>query len=396
MKLVKKELELEFIYDPYHGDVDWLVKELDNCEEELVQVAGTFYLSKYNLKTIKKESLIFKIADYKDDYYKINGKTINTNFDVYIFKDINIDFKHISCSKNKNLFIFIDEIRDSNEDIYIGGPKSTLTFEDFLKLIEQFPNPYEKELYNKTRISQVLENYFDDVINYAQKLDNYREKRKYSKIDNQKLYSEYDVKKYENIKDKITEMLYEETKYTETQWGKKLAEIILILFPKYIYFHEQVKVSMTSSTSRKGKEKLDFMLVKSDGCIDILEIKKASDLSIVSNSCDHDNHYATSPLSKVTMQLEKYIYNITRDTINFETQINEKYSKFYPSDFKLKVVNPKGLIIMGRSKKLSPKQLLDLEVIRRMYSNIIEIYTYDDILKMLDNIIFQLKKKIAE
>ena len=31
-----------------------------------------------------------------------------------------------------------------------------------------------------------------------------------------------------------------------------------------------------------------------------------------------------------------------------------------------------------------------------MYSNIIEIYTYDDILKMLDNIIFQLKKKIAE
>lgn len=113
---------------------------------------------------------------------------------MYIFKDINIEFKHISCSKNKNLFIFIEEIRDSNEDIYIDGPKSTLSFDDFLKLVEQFPNPYEKELYNKTRISQVLENYFDDVINYAQKLNNYREKRNYSKIDNQKLYSEYDIK----------------------------------------------------------------------------------------------------------------------------------------------------------------------------------------------------------
>lgn len=54
MKLVKNERELEFIYDPYHGDVDWLVKELDNYEEELVQVAGTFYLSKDNLKTKKK------------------------------------------------------------------------------------------------------------------------------------------------------------------------------------------------------------------------------------------------------------------------------------------------------------------------------------------------------
>ncbi len=394
MKLVKNERELEFIYDPYHGDVDWLVKELDNYEEELVQVAGTFYLSKDNLKTKKKESLIFKIADYKDDYYKINGKTINTNFDVYIFKDINIEFKHISCSKNKNLFIFIEEIRDSNEDIYIDGPKSTLSFDDFLKLVEQFPNPYEKELYNKTRISQVLENYFDDVINYAQKLNNYREKRNYSKIDNQKLYSEYDIKKYENIRDKIEEMLHEETKYSETEWAKKLTEIILILFPKYINFHEQVEVSMTARSSRKTKEKLDFMLVKGDGCIDVIEIKKSSDITIVSNSCDHDNHYATSPLSKVTMQIEKYIYNITRDTINFEKHLNEKYSKFYPSDFKFKVVNPKGLIIMGSSKNLSTKQLLDLEIIRRMYSNIIEIYTYDDILKMLDNIIFQLRKKI--
>ena len=395
MKLVKNERELEFIYDPYHGDVDWLVKELDNYEEELVQVAGTFYLSKDNLKTKKKESLIFKIADYKDDYYKINGKTINTNFDVYIFKDINIEFKHISCSKNKNLFIFIEEIRDSNEDIYIDGPKSTLSFDDFLKLVEQFPNPYEKELYNKTRISQVLENYFDDVINYAQKLNNYREKRNYSKIDNQKLYSEYDIKKYENIRDKIEEMLHEETKYSETEWAKKLTEIILILFPKYINFHEQVEVSMTARSSRKTKEKLDFMLVKGDGCIDVIEIKKSSDITIVSNSCDHDNHYATSPLSKVTMQIEKYIYNITRDTINFEKYLNETYSKFYPSDFKFKVVNPKGLIIMGSSKNLSTKQLLDLEIIRRMYSNIIEIYTYDDILKMLDNIIFQLRKKIG-
>lgn len=395
MKIVKKDFDLEFVYEPYEGYVDWLEKKLEFYEEEPVEVAGTFYFRKSDLKEVKKHSLIFKIADYKDGYYKVDKKIINTSFDVYIFKDINIEFKHISCSKNKNLFIFIDEIRNSKEDIYIDGPKSTLTFDDLLKLIKQFPSSYEKELYNKARISQVFENYFDDVINYTEKLENYREKRKYSKIDNEKLYNEYDLKKYENIRDKIETMLHEETKYSEAEWAKKLTEIILILFPKYINFHEQVEVSMTARTSRKKKEKLDFMLVKGDGCIDVIEIKKASDIAIISNSCNHDNHYATSPLSKVTMQLEKYIYNITRDTINFEKYLNETYSKFYPSDFKFKVVNPKGLIIMGSSKNLSTKQLLDLEIIRRMYSNIIEIYTYDDILKMLDNIIFQLRKKIG-
>ena len=151
---------------------------------------------------------------------------------------------------------------------------------------------------------------------------------------------------------------------------------------------------MTSATSNKKRELIDFMLVKSDGCIDVLEIKKVSNIFLVSNGCDHDNHYPTSSLSKVTMQIEKYLYNITRDSLNFERQINNKYLTNYREGFRLKVVNPKGIILMGKSNDLTAKQLLDLEIIRKMYSNIVDIYTYSDIITMLENILYQIKIKV--
>ena len=63
-------------------------------------------------------------------------------------------------------------------------------------------------------------------------------------------------------------------------------------------------------------------------------------------------------------------------------------------DFKIKITNPSGIIIMGRDDKLSDIQRDDFEVIKRKYKNIIDIITYDDLLKRLKFTIEQLKKKI--
>lgn len=49
---------------------------------------------------------------------------------------------------------------------------------------------------------------------------------------------------------------------------------------------------------------------------------------------------------------------------------------------------------MGKSNDLTAKQLLDLEIIRKMYSNIVDIYTYSDIITMLENILYQIKIKV--
>lgn len=394
MELLKKGNELLFVYEPFTGNIEWLKEELNDNDDDDIHVSGTFYFNKKDVIRYEEEQIVFKLATLKDDYYVIKSKTIGTEFDVYIYKNISVKYKMISCSKFKNIFEFINDIRQINNDIYIDGSKSTISFDDFKKIVEQFPNNYEKELYNKARISQVLENYFDNVENYSEKLNIYREKRNLTKFDKESFYTEWDIIKYENILSKLRFMIANEEKYTESEWGKILVEIILILFPKYINFHQQVEIKMTSETSNKKKELIDFMLVKSDGCIDVLEIKKVSNIFLVSNGCDHDNHYPTSSLSKVTMQTEKYLYNITRDSLNFERQINEKYWKDYREGFKLKVVNPKGIILIGKSSDLTNKQLLDLEVIRKMYSNIVDIYTYDDVITMLENILYQIKIKI--
>ena len=394
MELLKKDNQLLFIYDPFTGDVEWLKDQLNDIDDDTIHVAGTFYFNKNDVIKYEKNKILFKIANLKDDYYVINSKTIGTEYNVHIYKNIYVNFKMISCSKYKNLFEFINDIRKINDDIYIDGSKSTISYDDFKKIIEQFPKSYEKELYNKARISQVLENYFDNVESYYEKLNVYREKRNFTKFAKESLYTEWDIVKYENILSKLKFMILNEEKYTESEWGKILAEIILILFPKYINYHEQVRIRMTSATSNKKRELIDFMLVKSDGCIDVLEIKKVSNIFLVSNGCDHDNHYPTSSLSKVTMQIEKYLYNITRDSLNFERQINNKYLKNYREGFRLKVVNPKGIILMGKSNDLTAKLLLDLEIIRKMYSNIVDIYTYSDIITMLENILYQIKIKV--
>ena len=57
------------------------------------------------------------------------------------------------------------------------------------------------------------------------------------------------------------------------------------------------------------------------------------------------------------------------------------------NDFKINIINPQGMIIMGRSNKLSAQQLKDFEIIKRKYKNVIDIMSYDDLLSILSRII---------
>jgi hypothetical protein len=67
----------------------------------------------------------------------------------------------------------------------------------------------------------------------------------------------------------------------------------------------------------------------------------------------------------------------------------------------IRVTNPKAMILLGRDKRpdgtsaLADDQLFDLEVIKRKYSNMMDILTYDDLLRRLDNIIASLSRRSA-
>ena len=70
--------------------------------------------------------------------------------------------------------------------------------------------------------------------------------------------------------------------------------------------------------------------------------------------------------------------------------MNKKYSRKLPNNLRINVVNPKAIVVLGRSSQFNDAQRLDFEVIKRKYANIIDIVTYDDLIARLRNIITRL------
>jgi hypothetical protein len=93
------------------------------------------------------------------------------------------------------------------------------------------------------------------------------------------------------------------------------------------------------------------------------------------------------------MQIEKYIFNLNRWGEKGEKKLTEKYRALLPDGFEIKITNPGGLIIMGRDHTLSAEQARDFEVIKRKFKNVLDIITYDDLLKRLKFTITQLQKQ---
>lgn len=166
----------------------------------------------------------------------------------------------------------------------------------------------KKKLYLKSRVYQSIENYFENTINFKEKLENYRDKHNNTIInDDINKLNKYELEKYNTIFEKLKYMYNNEDKYSEKQWQKEIAQIILLIFPKYNEFVEKVRIPIKNSN--KKYEEFDMLLITASGNVDILEIKKPQNTNIISNGTDRDNYYSTNFLSKTVMQLEKYIYH---------------------------------------------------------------------------------------
>ena len=72
-------------------------------------------------------------------------------------------------------------------------------------------------------------------------------------------------------------------------------------------------------------------------------------------------------------------------------KIGERIRQEYKQDMDVKVINPRGIIILGRSNSLTKEQKDDLELIKRQYKNVVDIMSYDDLVERFDNIIRQLR-----
>lgn len=342
-----------------------------------------------------EEVIEFIFARLENEYYKIKKGVLVNDFDIYFCKDFEFDNKIFVADKEISIFKKIGKV--TNENIFIGGNNSDAISEiDFKGILNDFPNPYERKLYSEARISNVIKEFFSSTVDAQKKFEIYIDKKATSnKGENlMQLFSEAELFKYQTILKKLELMLKSELSYSENQWQDEILQIILLLYPKYflVFKEAPIKASYDKERNIRDEKFIDILLVDSDGNIDIIEIKKPSDTSLMTKGQYRSNHIPLRELSGTVMQIEKYIYYLNRWGENGEEFLNSKYKDQIPLGFEISITNPKGFIIMGRENNLSSEQRKDFEVVKRKYKNVIDIISYDDLLQRLRFTIEQIKK----
>lgn len=398
IKFRKENNLLILCYSPTDSS-EW-VHELLNKKESF-ELKKTFIFTNEDLYEVNKEKEEF---DFFDDvefvlgylinqYYLINGEKLGINHDVYVSTELNLKKEHFITHNKISIFRKIANL--VNQDICIGGKQANnLPFEEFERLVKSFPNTYEIKKYVNARLSVILRNYFENTPDSVKDYERYMNLKTSLKGNSLKsIFRDSELNKYILIREKLKNMLSNEIKYNEKQWQREILEILLLIFPKYILVFEEVKVRDTYNNKDR---KLDYLLIDSAGNVDIVEIKKPFDNSIVTKTQYRDNYIPMRELSGTVMQIEKYIFYLNKWGRDGENWLTEKYKNEMPENFQIHITNPSAIIIMGREVGLSKEQLQDFEIIKRKYKNVVDIITYDDLLNRLNYIIEQLKSTSNE
>lgn len=320
----------------------------------------------------------------KGDYYKIQKRKLNLNNDLYIHKALDITRKTFIAERDISIFGRISKL--TSNDIYIGGSHSSAMPErEFKSLLSTFPTSNELTRYADSRVAGSIAEYFDLNDDYFTKFKKARNSRgtivRNHIIDD---VAEYETLKYESIYKKLSEMLKNHNNYREHDWQVEIASILQVLNPKYTNVFREPRIH---DTFNKIDRRVDFLLVDANGNIDIAEIKQPSHEKLITKGKFRNNHVPMRELSGTIMQLEKYIFLLNRLGMSGEKSLNNQYRNSLEEGTQIKITNPNGYVILGRSNELSASQKLDFEVIRRKYKNLIDIMTYDDLLQRLERII---------
>ncbi len=403
----KKKKLIVFVYDTDRTDDDWVRNRLR--EDSEVSFKGVFHFSvkelheevlseeksevPKNLFSFDFKPIRFKFARKKEQYYKVIRGILIKKIDVYFHEDIDLSIDFFHAERNISIFSQISSL--VNEDIYIGGNnENAIPAEVFYGLIKEFPNSYEKRLYAEARIVSIINEYFKNPKKAQIKFNNYLNKKTTQKGENLlKTFKDLELLKYNKIYDKLKLMLENEFSYSENHWQNEILQIVQLLYPKYFFVFKEAPIKAVYNKYGDIKNRfIDILLIDSNGHIDVIEIKKPFESSLMSKREYRNNYIPLRELSGTVMQIEKYIYYLNRWGYKGEEFLTNKYRDELPADFDIKIINPKGFIIMGREKNLSNDQKQDFEVVKRKYKNVIDIISYDDLLERLKITIEQIKK----
>ncbi|MBI9032039.1 DUF4263 domain-containing protein [bacterium] len=367
---------------------DWLEDKLLNNEP--FSLKYTFHLSKSDHIPNADDdgSYLFMIGKIDGQYFRINKHVLNTQYDVLIHKSCNLELKYFVVNNRYSVFKRLDEL--ANQQIIISdSEENAIPILEFRKIIKSLPTSRELRLYVESRMTNVLSQYLEGVKDSGKAYEQYRSKREIGGMNNQfKAIHDYELFKYTSLLETLQHMLSNFSNYNERQWQKCILEIILLLYPKYIECIPSVKIKDYYSNQQKATDReIDLMLIDSNGYIDVIEIKKPESNYILSTGKYRDNFTPKRELSGTIMQVEKYLFHLMKWGSEGEKKLTKKYKSQIPFGIQLKISNPKAVVILGRDNDLDKSQLFDFEIIKRKYTNIMDIITYDDLIRRLEKLI---------
>jgi len=376
-------------YVPERGPADWLVKPLESEKDiplsgRALHVRREIYRPEIDDGDYGMDACYRFVAGHLvDGYYQMDRRLLGIEYD--LFMHCALKFRRTTFVAETNIPIFRGFNDYGFNCLRVGGEHpDALPTEVFEEMLRQFPNTYELKKYARGRVSSMIRNYVPMQSDPEAEYRKYRERKASAKGDQpEKVFGRYETDKFSALVQKIEDMLGSADTYTEAQWQSEILQIIRFLYPKYVSAFPEAPVR----DSLAGKDRqIDFLLVDASGYVDAIEIKKPFAECIVTSNRYRDNHVPMRELSGTIMQLEKYLYHLNRWGEIGEGKLNERYAHQLPSGLSIKIVNPSGMIIMGRDATLTPDQRTDFEVIRRKYRHVVEIMTYDDLLRRLTTI----------
>ena len=391
-------------YTSEYQSVSWIDKKLELSGEHIFH--RTFTITRKSLlHTRAKDSNSdyevrrFVIGSIGDKYIRIYRGVLGLKHDLLISNSVALRKDLFVAQKDISIFGRIDSL--VSEQIVIGGDREDAIPEaEFAILLKNFPTSTELRKYADARVAQDLSDYFQNMSDAERRLVRYMDRRKKSRTSIQKIdipirtANELELEKYLFLREKLTAVLATEEGYREAHWQDVVADLFLLIFPQYIAVLHKVNLKeLYSDPSKPTRREIDLMLVDANGGVDLIEIKKPFDNKVLARGVYRDNYIPHGELSGAIMQAEKYLFYLSKGGRDIEKTIQTKYRSQLPAGLEIKIANPKSIILHGRDHKLSPKQKFDLGIIRKKYSNMVDILTYDDLLRRIDNIIEMLKAR---
>ena len=402
--------KLHLIYRPHDG-TEWVYRKFKAGDH--VTIKGTFCLTRqllvnddvddwteidswqpradpdeFDFDWGGEDRMDFVVASAKGAYFSFDAEALPIGVPVLVHRRVQPTWKWFCAERKTSILGVVAQLKMSR--IVIGGPMpDAIPVVEFEKLIAQFPTAHELKRYVAARISGVIREYTDAVIDgEAQLRKTVARKIKATPRDLAASFREADVLKFEYLLAHLQTMLAKPDAYKESHWQAEIVKIICLLNPKYIAAFSGVRVNGPDSHSYRI---LDILLVDASGNIDVVEIKQPFGEAMVTPRLYRKNHVPMRELSGTVMQIEKYLLLLNRWGPKGEETLTKRYASRLPPGFKIRVVNPCGLVIMGRDVDMTPDQRDDFEVTRRHYKHIADIVTYDDLLRRLEAVLSKLR-----